>query len=207
HTNTVGDQKMADVIFPVLASALGISTTPTPTPATPTPTPTPKPVTGVSISKTVAAMLVGKTLKLTGSVMPSDAANKAVVWTTTNAKIAIVSQSGLVTAKAAGTVTIKVSNSTGAFSKSCKITVTQPVTSVKLSKTKATLLKGKYLTLKATVSPITASNKKVTWKSSNTKVATVSSTGKVKGIKKGTATITVTTVDGKKTSKCVISVK
>ncbi|MBQ9014992.1 MAG: Ig-like domain-containing protein [Firmicutes bacterium] len=67
--------------------------------------------------------------------------------------------------------------------------------------------KGKKKTLKATVSPSNAANKAVTWKSSNKKVATVTSKGVVKAKKKGKATITVTTKDGKKKATCKITVK
>jgi uncharacterized protein YjdB len=89
-----------------------------------------------------------------------------------------------------------------------KITVLNDVkpTKVTLSKASLTLNVGKTHTLKATVSPGNATNKNVTWTSSNKKVATVSSSGKVKGIKKGTATITVKTANGK-TAKCKVTVK
>ena len=78
--------------------------------------------------------------------------------------------------------------------------------SVKLNKTSATLVKGKTLQLTATVNPSNVSNKTVTWKSSNTKVATVSSTGKVTAVGKGTATITVTTKVGNKKASSKITV-
>ena len=78
--------------------------------------------------------------------------------------------------------------------------------SIKLNKTQATIKKGKSLTLKATIAPKNATNKKVTWKTSNKKVATVSSKGVVKGIKKGKATITCTTKSGKKKATCTVKV-
>ena len=69
------------------------------------------------------------------------------------------------------------------------------------------LKKGKSIKLKATIMPSNADNKKVTWKSSNKRVATVSSKGKIKAKNKGTAIITVKTKDGKKTAKCKVTVK
>lgn len=82
------------------------------------------------------------------------------------------------------------------------------VTSVKLSKTSASIFNGKTVTLKVTVNPSNADNKTVIWKSSNTKVATVTQKGVVKGIKPGTAKITVTAKDGsKKSASCKITVK
>ena len=71
------------------------------------------------------------------------------------------------------------------------MTVKQPVKSIKLNKTSATLKKGKSLTLKATISPSSANNKAVTWSSSNKKVATVDKKGKVKAVAAGTVKITV----------------
>jgi len=201
HTNQLGDQTMANNILPVLAQVLGITIVTAP------PTATPIAVTGISISKSSAALTVGKTLQLTATISPSNATSNGVVWSSSNSKVATVSTTGKVTAKGPGTATITVRNLTGAFTKTCKITVTQLVSSVKLNKSSVTVSKGKTYTLKATVAPSNASNKKVTWKSSNSKIATVSSTGKIKGIKKGTVTITVTTADGKKTAKCKVTVK
>jgi len=81
------------------------------------------------------------------------------------------------------------------------------VFSVKLSKKTLTIYKGKSYKLIATVAPLNATNKKVSWKSSSAKIAGVSSTGVVKGLKKGVAYVTVTTFDGKKTAKCRVTVK
>ena len=175
--------------------------------ATLAPTPSPVAVSGVVISKTTAALKVAGTLQLTASVSPLGATNKAVSWTSSNAKVATVSTSGKVTAKGPGSATITVTTVDGQFKATCKVTVTQPVSAVKLNKAALTILKGKTAKLTSTVSPTNASNKKVTWKSSNTKIATVTSTGIVKGIKKGTVTITATTVDGKKTAKCKVTIK
>ena len=86
-------------------------------------------------------------------------------------------------------------------------TTTVPVTGVTVSPTTLTLSQGKTATLTATVSPSTATDKTVTWTSSNTGVATVSSDGVVTGVKAGTATITATTNDGGKTATCEVTVK
>lgn len=83
---------------------------------------------------------------------------------------------------------------------------TVKVTGVKLNKTAASLVAGKTLQLTATVTPVNATNKAVTWKSSNPAVASVSSTGKVTAKKAGTAKITVTTKDGNKTATATIKV-
>ncbi len=69
------------------------------------------------------------------------------------------------------------------------------------------LKKGKTLTLKANIEPKNATNREVTWKSSDKKVATIDKNGKVKALKKGSVTITVTTKDGKKKARCKLTVK
>ncbi len=78
--------------------------------------------------------------------------------------------------------------------------------SVKMSKTKVSLKVGETTTLKATIKPKNVTDKTVTWKSSNKKVATVDKNGKVTAKKKGTCTITATTSNGKK-AKCKVTVK
>lgn len=82
----------------------------------------------------------------------------------------------------------------------------EPVSGVTLDKTEATVKKDKTLQLTATVAPVAAENKNVSWESSNTDVATVSATGLVTAVDYGTATITVTTEDGNKTATCVVTV-
>ena len=72
------------------------------------------------------------------------------------------------------------------------------VTKVKLNKTSANVEVEKTITLKATIAPTNATNQKITWTSSNTKLATVDKNGKVKGIKSGSVTITATSNNGKK---------
>lgn len=168
-------------------------------------------VTGITLNKTTASVVKGKTVALTATVTPDTATNKTVKWTTSNANVATVSTGGVVTAKAAGTAIITATAADGSGVKAtCKITVTNPVvkvTKVTLNKTTASVVKGKTLTLTATVTPTTATNKKVTWKSSNTKIVTVDPTGKVTAVAAGTATITCTAADGSgKSATCKITV-
>ena len=164
-------------------------------------------VTGVELSKTSLNLNVGKSATLTATVKPTDATNKKVTWKSSNTSVATVDKNGKVTAKAEGTTTITVTTEDGKFTAKCEVKVSEvKVTGVTLSKTSATLEVGKTLTLTATVKPSDATNKKVTWTSSDTSVATVTN-GKVTTKKAGTTTITVTTEDGKYTAKCVITVK
>ena len=135
--------------------------------------------------------------------------SKAVTYKTSNKKVATVNAKGKITAKKKGTATITI-YSKADKKKTCKIKVTvgTPVTKVKLNKTKANLNVGKSLTLKTTLSPKKPSNKGIIWKSSNTKIATITSKGVVKAKKAGTVKITATAKDGSgKKATCKITVK
>ena len=165
----------------------------------------------ITLNKTTASVTKGKTLQLTATVTPSNATKKEVKWSTSNKNVAMVSPSGLVTTKSAGTAIITCTAQDGSNVKAtCKITVKNPVvkvTKVTLNKTTATLAPKETLTLKATVAPTNATNKAVTWKSSNTKIATVSSSGKVTAKAAGTVTITCRAKDGSgKKATCKITV-
>lgn len=158
--------------------------------------------TGVTLSETAATIAKGKTLTLTANVAPADASNKAVVFTSDNEKVATVTSDGVVTAIAAGSATITATTINGK-SATCKITVTIPATKVYLNQS-LQLKKGATLKLTASVLP-TDSTDKLTWKSSNPKKVSVNANGKIKALKTGSATITVTTESGK-TAKCKVTV-
>lgn len=81
------------------------------------------------------------------------------------------------------------------------------VTGVTLNKTNLSLVEGGTETLSATVTPSNATNKNVTWSSSDTSIAKVDSNGKITAVAAGTATITVTTADGNKKATCTVTVK
>ena len=168
-------------------------------------------VTGITLNKTTASVVKGKTVALTATVTPDTATDKTIKWTTSNKNVATVSPEGVVTAVAAGTAIITATAADGSGVKAtCKITVTNPVikvTKVTLNKTTASVVKGKTLTLTATVTPTNATNKNVTWKSSNTKIATVDGNGKVTAVAAGTATIICTAkADKSKSATCKITV-
>ena len=135
--------------------------------------------------------------------------SKAVTYKSSNKKVATVNAKGKITAKKKGKAVITViSKANKKKTVKIKVTVGTPVTKVKLNKTKANLNVGKSLTLKATVTPKKASSKAVVWKSSNKKVATVTSKGVVKAKKAGTVKITATAKDGSgKKATCKVTVK
>lgn len=165
-----------------------------------------QPVTGIKLNQTKLNLFVGKQGRITSTVAPANANNRNVEWTTSNSKVATVNN-GTITAVSKGTavITCKAKDGSGKLAK-CTVTVSQPVTSIKLNATNKTIKKGATFTLKATVGPAAANNKAVTWSSSNTKVATVSSTGVVKAVRKGSAVITCKSKDGSNiTAKCTIN--
>lgn len=182
------------------------STTPTVTSSTPSPS-TPVAVSGVALNKKVATVNVGKKVTVKATVTPANADNKTLVWTSSNTKIATVSN-GVVKGVKAGRAIITAKTTDGSnISATCTVTVKQPVTRISLSK-KATMYTGKKLTLKAKVNPANASNKALTWKSSNTKIAKVASNGVVTGVKAGTVKITATAKDGsRKSATCTVTVR
>ena len=174
------------------------------------------PVASITLNKTKATLTRTSsskkpTLRLTAEVGPEDAADRSVEWTSSNPKVAKVDQNGKVTALKKGTAVITCAAKDGSGVKAtCKITVKDKLVSkITLNKKKVTIKLGKTFQLKVTkLSPANALNQKVTWKSSDTKIATVDKNGKVKAKKKGTCTITCTAKDGSgKKATCKITVK
>ena len=168
--------------------------------------------TSISLNMISAELNTGGTLQLTATVLPSNATNKTVTWTTSNSSVATVSSNGLVSAITQGTATITATTTDGSnLSASCTITVNQSpilVTSISLNKTSAAIITGRTLQLTATVLPSIATNKTVTWTSSNSSVATVDDNGLVTAVGSGTATITARTADGSNLSaSCSLTVK
>ena len=158
----------------------------------------------VELSQTKATIEKGKTLKLKATVSPSDLTDKSVTWKSSNKKIATVTSAGKVKGVKAGTATITCTSKATGAKATCKVTVVNGT--VTLNKTEACVQKGKTVTLKAKLTPETLEDKSVTWKSSNTKIATVTDAGKVKGVKYGTATITCTSVATGAKATCQVTV-
>ena len=167
-------------------------------------------VTKVSLNKKTTSITIGANETLIATIAPTTATNKDVTWKSSKTSVATVDSNGNIAGVKAGTATITVTTVDGKKTATCKVTVKSPpivkVTKVSLNKKITTINVGANETLIPTVSPTTATNQNVTWKSSKASVATVDSNGKVVGVKAGTAVITVTTVDGKKTATCTVTV-
>ncbi len=155
-----------------------------------------QPVTEITLNKTSLDLSVNKSETLTATVKPNNATNKAVNWSSTNTKVATVDANGLVKAVGAGSATITVTATDGSGVKAtCKVTVVKLVSEITLDKTDLLLHVGESDSINAKVTPADASNKEITWTSTNADVATVDSTGKVTAVGVGTATITATATD------------
>jgi uncharacterized protein YjdB len=147
----------------------------------------------VKLSSTVENIQIGKTQQLKATVTPSSYTGK-LTWSSSNTKVATVSSSGLVKGVGSGTATITVKTDTGNTA-TCKVTVyNYPLTSISLNSTSLTFPVYDTRTLTVKYSPDNTTDVKgVTWSSSNTKVATVDSNGKITAVGAGTATITAKT--------------
>ena len=177
------------------------------------------PVTGVTLNKTELTLDIGGSETLIATVEPDGASNQNVIWKTNNNGIATVVD-GMVTGISAGTTTIVVITEDGTYIDVCTVTVTASgdvgggagsgnvaVTGVTLDYDTLTVGVGLEKELTATVSPDNATNKTVTWTSSDPSIATVDQNGVVTGVAVGEATITATTEDGKFSATCTVNVK
>lgn len=161
-------------------------------------------VQSIAISQPSAELVIGETLNLKATVSPSNATYDGITWTSTKTSVATVSGSGQVSALAEGNTTITAM--AGGKTASCSITVVKgyvTVSSISLNKDSIELVEGDSETLTATVSPNDATDKTVSWTSSNDAVATVKD-GTITGVKEGEATITAKA--GEKTASCKVVV-
>ena len=168
----------------------------------------PIPVTAIALNKSTANIAIGDSETLTINYTPADAnTGKAVTWTSSNTSVATVDNSGKVTGIAAGSATITATSTTDAsITASCAVAVQAvAVTGVSINPTSANLQIGGSTDLTYTILPANATDKSVSWSSSNTSVVNVNN-GHVTAIAAGTATITVTTTDGSKTATCSVTV-
>lgn len=169
-------------------------------------------VTQISLNKYSASVAVGGTSQLTATVLPTNATTKTITWTSSDPTIATVSATGKITGIKAGQCIITAtSNGSGSqdLSAACTVTVSSVATgSIGLNALNLTMYKGQSTTLVATVFPSNATNKDVTFTSSNPSVASVNAdTGVITALGNGKTTIVVTANDGSAaTASCMVSV-
>ena len=164
-------------------------------------------VTGVTLdNETLSLTYGGVDGTLTATVAPEIATDKTLIWASSDEEVATVDD-GVVTAVGGGTAIITATTTDGGFVAECDVTVSVPVTGVTLNEEILTLQSnGATETLVATIEPATATNKNVTWTSSDKTYATVDENGVITPLAIGGATITVTTEDGGFTDTCVLIV-
>lgn len=154
------------------------------------------PVTTIALDETTKTMYSGETARLSYTLLPTTASNTGVTWTSTNASVVSVDQTGKVTAKGVGTAVIILKSVDGNHAAYCTVTVKKVATGVKLNTTSLTLKAGEYYYLEAELSPNDSTDTELTWESSDTKVAIVDEKGKIIAKSAGTAIIMVKTQAG-----------
>lgn len=140
-------------------------------------------------------------------VQPSDAFDKRLKWSSDNEEVATVDDNGEVYAHKSGTATITVTTYDGSVSNSCEIIVAKPVAGVSIEPAEVELTElGKTAQLTAKIQPEDATNKNVTWKSSNESVCIISNNGELLTTGYGKTVVLATTEDGNYVGTCIVTV-
>ena len=165
-------------------------------------------VTKIVLDETSITLGTGNSRQLTATVLPEDASNKTVIWTSSNNKVATVSTEGIVTAKQSGTVTITATSQDTGKKASCKVeAVIIPVTSFSLNTTEVKQCEGTWYQLNATeIQPAGASYDTIEWESTNPEIASVDENGKVSLNKAGMAVIKAYADERRFVRKCLVIV-
>ena len=169
------------------------------------------PAESINLSQTSVSMTVGDEMQLSAEVRPDNATNKAVAWSSSDDSVVKVSSAGLLTAVAPGEAkVVATSESQPAVKAECMVSVGEkliPVTSITLDKSKMELTKGLDYTLYATVEPSNATNKALSWSSSDESIVVVNQQGTVVAFSTGVATVTAASVSNPEiTASCEFTV-
>ena len=173
-----------------------------------------KKVTSITISQTEATLKPNDTMQLEATVYPTDAANKKILWTSSNEDVAIVTDEGFVLAVTEGEADIIAEASDGTGIKAmCHLTVENekkpvvPIVEIKFEESPVSRVLGDGKSLTVLFNPVNASNKTLQWKSVNSDVASVDKDGNVLGVSAGKSIIQAKTTDGSNlTINCVVTV-
>jgi uncharacterized protein YjdB len=159
-------------------------------------------VSSITLDKSSLSLKIGEEYQLNATIVPSNASEKNVSWTSASSSIATV-KDGLVKGVAAGET--EITASCGGKKAVCRVKITPvEVESITLSKTELDLFVGDSETITASITPDNASDKQITWSSSDNRIATVSK-GTITGVKEGNVIITAKA--GSKTAECKVAVK
>ena len=164
-------------------------------------------VQNITLNTRSISLLKGETFQSIATIAPLNATNKTVLWSSAIARVVTVSNSGLITAVGNGTGIISAFSQDGNKTASIIVRVTTPVSSIQLNQISLNLTRNTTHQLASIISPSTASNRSVTWSTSNSAIVTVSSSGNVRGIAIGSAVITAQTLDGSFRAACNVTVR
>ncbi len=164
------------------------------------------PVVGVSLDAILLDLATGATQQLLATVIPAQATNKALIWSSSHPQIATIDENGVVEGISPGQAQISVQTVDGGYFATCMVNVKILVSGVDISLAELLLSPGQTTHLHAAVKPATACNQSLTWQSSNSQVATVDGNGVVTAKADGQASVTVTTVDGGFQASCLVTV-
>jgi hypothetical protein len=147
---------------------------------------------------------------LTARILPADATNKAIIWSSSDTGVANVDRNGRVTAIGRGTANITVRSEDGEFADIATITVDNteiPVDFISVSPEEANLKIGETLALEASTFPVNATQSAISWTSSDVTVANVDAFGNVTALSEGNATITASVMDGESTASVILTIE
>ena len=167
------------------------------------------PVASVTLNRSTASLMVGENVSLSATVLPANASDKSIIWSSSDESIASIDETGTVTAIAIGSTTIKATSvSNPEISGECLITVVPtPVSGITLSQSSVSIKVGGLVKIDASVLPESATNKAIVWTIANPEIASVDENGLVTGLALGTTNLTATAADdGGASAICVVNV-
>lgn len=163
-------------------------------------------VTGISLDSNKLSLRKGETYQLVATLLPEGASDPGLEWTSSNTDVATVNSQGVVKAIAGGSTVITAKTPNGKLA-TCSVTVSSPVTGVSLDREEIVLTINQADQLIVSILPEDASDLRIIWDSSDVSIVTVSSDGKIMGLKAGTVEITAITLDGYFRASCTVIVK
>lgn len=165
------------------------------------------PVTGIILQPDTILVSINNTVQFIAKILPSNACNKMASWSSSDTTIARVDSNGLVSGSSEGIVTIAVSANDGNNTATATVKVQNiPVSAINISPPDILVGVGNSAILTSTILPANASNKGMSWKSSDSTLVKVNNSGIVTGVKTGTAKIMVTSMDQEKTDTCLVTI-
>ena len=164
-----------------------------------------QPIKEIRTSVTELHIVPGNTARIDVEILPDNATDKKLVWTSSDPETVSVSGTGLLTANKPGTVEITIASSDGNTSVKCSVISEIPVEGLSIPEGKLQLSPGDTYTLQVEFYPEDATDREVVWSSSDPETVTVSEDGVLNVLKAGTATITASTPDGRFTAECFVN--